>query len=86
MPELEQVKTRLNLSRPFEELPTRNHYSHAQRDAGSVQARTWGRQRGGGLAILFASPERCNSLPRFPTCICHSTTRLGLWCEPSDVV
>jgi hypothetical protein len=39
MPELEQVKTRLNLSRPFEELPTRNHYSHAQRDAGSVQAR-----------------------------------------------
>ena len=39
MPELEEVKTRLNLSRPFEELPTRNHYSHAQRDVGSVQVR-----------------------------------------------
>ena len=37
MPELEEVKTRLNFSRPFEELPTKNHYSHAQRDAGSVQ-------------------------------------------------
>ncbi len=37
MPELEEVKTRLNLSRPFEELPTKSHYSHAQRDAGSVQ-------------------------------------------------
>ena len=46
MPELEEVKTRLNLSRPFEDLPTKNHYSHAQRDAGSVQvvhptARVW---------------------------------------------
>jgi len=40
MPELEEVKTRLNLSRPFEELPTKSHYSHAQRDAGSVQVCT----------------------------------------------
>ena len=39
MPELEEVKTRLNLSRPFEDLPTKNHYSHAQRDASSVKVR-----------------------------------------------